>query len=151
MTSAEIAARRKEAESLVEYLVITLSQAGDVPAVELDEHGADGLDRVRNGYEPGDDPATIWRNNRAYWAIKHKRLIGITHVLFAYDGHIVGAAYLFGSQDARAACQKGKTVLSGSPANSHELIGKPAPVRTKTLKNPIDYRMWSDEREEWVV
>ena len=72
-------------------------------------------------------------------------------MLFAYDGHIVGAAYLFGSQDARADCQRGKTVLSGSPASSHELIGKPAPVRSKTAKNPVDYRMWSDERKEWVA
>lgn len=134
-----------------EYLVITLSSTGDIPALEAREQGADGLDREHYGYTPGDDQATIWRNSRAYWKINHRHLEGISHILFAHAGHIVGAAYLFGSQDSRAACTKGKTVLSGSPAPSHELIGKAAPVRTKGQQNAVNYRKWSDELDDWVL
>lgn len=134
-----------------EYLVITLSPASDIPAIETEQQGADGLDRDRFGYAPGDDPATIWRNNRAYWGIKPRRLEGISHVLFAHDGLIVGAAYLFGSQGSRAACQAGKTVLSGSAAPSHELIGKPAPVRSKGAKTPVNFKTWSDALGDWAA
>jgi hypothetical protein len=134
--------------------VLTLNPAADLPAAEVEQQDVDGLDRERTGYAPGDDQATIWRNNRAYWKIKHKQLVGISHVLFAHGGEIVGAAYLFGSQDSRAESTKGKSVLSGSPASSHELIGKPVPVppptRSKTQPNPVHYRKWSDEENDWV-
>lgn len=134
--------------------MITLGPAGDIPAAEAAEQDVDGVDREKAGYAEGDDQATIWRNNRAYWKINHKHLVGISHVLFAFEGHIVGAAYLFGSQDSRAAATKGKTVLSGSPASSHELIGKEVPIKltkTKGIGNPIIYRKWSDETGDWVV
>lgn len=136
--------------SITEYLVIALGPTSDVPAKEAQEQAADDLDRTHCGYSAGDDQDTIWRNNRAYWKINHRHLKDINHVLFSHDGHIVGAAHVFGSQDARAACVKGKTVLSGSPAPSHEMIGKVAPIRTKGQQITINYRKWSDETDEWV-
>jgi hypothetical protein len=151
LTSTHVAAGGKAAVSGTEYLVITLGETGDVPAIEKQEQDADGVDRDHYGYTAGDDPATIWRNNRAYWVIKPQRLKGISHVLFAHDGFVVGAAYLFGSQGSRTACQAGKTVLSGSPAASHELIGKAVPPRAKSSKNPVNFRTWSETLEEWVA